>query len=174
MWKAVAATALAVAGLSGLGYAGWALTARRAMFVDIHAMTEQAGTAGPADVSAAAARSSDAVDAGWWWATVVLLAVALLLWLWPRLRGRLRLGPLGFTGACTVGAGLVVVAIGCYVASLTGGQPERADQAAIGVSVVGAGFLLLSLGLLGAAVSLFRPHAGQRILFLGYAGWTSG
>jgi hypothetical protein len=176
VWKAVAATALAVAGLAGLGYAGWALTARRAIFVDIHAMAEGAGEAAQGArtaVSPAAARSSDALDSGWWWATLVLVTLALLVWLLPRALRRLRLGPLGFTGVCAVGAGLAVVTIGCYVASLTGGEPERADQAALGLSVVGAGFLLLSLGLLAAVVSLFRPDAGQGTLFMGYAGWTS-
>ncbi|MDQ4006796.1 MAG: hypothetical protein M3211_01715 [Actinomycetota bacterium] len=173
----MAATALAVAGLTGLGYAGWALTARRAIFVDIHAMAEgagEAGKAGPTAVSAAAARSSDALDSGWWWTTLGLVALALLLWLLPRAVRRLRLGPLGFTGACAVAAGLAVVTLGCYVASLTDGEPERADQAALGLSVVGAGFVLVSLGLLAAVVSLFRPNAGQGTLFMGYAGWSSG
>lgn len=165
VWKVAAAVALALAALSGLGYAGWLLTARRGMFAEIAA----AAAADTDSVPLSAARSSDTVDAVWLTTTAVLFLAALLLWLVARLLTGRRLGAIGFAGVTMVGVGFVVVTTGSLVASLVGDEPVEAGRAALGYAVVGAGFLLMSLGLLAGLVSLFVG----REAYLGYAGWKT-
>lgn len=169
MWRALAATGLVLAGLTGLGYAGWLLTARRAVFADIAAVTTQGGA-----VSLEEARSSDALNAGWLAATLVLLAVALALWAATWLATGRRLGPVGFVGASMVAVGALVTAAGSVLASASGADPAAADQVATGCSVFGVGFLLVSLGLLTGMASLLRGEPDDGAPYLGYAGWNAG
>jgi hypothetical protein len=166
VWKALAATSLVAAGVTCLTYAGWVVTARRALYTDI-----VDATAGNGAVSMAAARSSDALAAGWSAAATLLVAVALVLWAAARVLGRHRFGPVGFAGLTLVAVGLPVVGVGGIVAASGGGDPTEAGRAAIGCTVVGVGFLLTALGMLTGAARLLR---GQRAPYLGYAGWSAG
>ena len=168
VWKALAGIGLTLAGLTGLGYSVWVITARRGIFADIATTTS-----GPGAVTLQDARSSDAVDSGWLWATTVLLVTALLLWAVTWLVERTHLGPIGFAGLSMIGFGLLVVAVGSLLASLVGDDPVKAVRAVAGYSVIGAGFMLVSLGLLAGVVSLYRPQPGEAT-YLGYAGWGSG
>jgi hypothetical protein len=168
VWKALAVAGLTLAGLTGLGYSVWVITARRGIFSDI-----AQATYGPGAVSLQEARSSDAVDSGWLWATTVLLGTALLLWAVTWLVERTRLGPIGFAGLSMIGFGLLVVVVGSLLASLVDGDPQQAVRAVAGYSLIGAGFMLVSLGLLTGVVSLYHPQPGEET-YLGYAGWGSG
>jgi hypothetical protein len=166
VWKVLAATSLVLAGLTCLTYAGWVVTARRALFADI---AEAAG--GGETVSMAAARGSDAMAAGWSAAATLLMAVAVVLWAAARFLGGHRFGPVGVAGLSLVAIGVPAIATGAIVAATGGSDPTEAGRAAIGCSVVGAGFLLTALGLLTGAMTLLRgPHA----TYLGYAGWSAG
>jgi hypothetical protein len=168
LWNLAAVVALTAAGLTGLGYAGWVLTARRALFADIAEAASGNGV-----VTLVAARSSDALDDGWLLATTVLGVLSLLLWAVAGVVERRRLGSLGFAGLLMLLAGLFVVVVGSLVASLVGADPTDAGRAVIGYAVIGTGFVLVSLGLLAAAGSLLRPQPGEGT-YLGFAGWSSG
>ena len=172
MWRVAAATSLTVAGLTSLGYAGWLVTARRAIFAGIAEAAAgvqagaQAGAVPPGD-----ARSSDAADAAWWWSTCVLLLLALALWYAARTVAGERVGPVGFAAAAMVGVGLGVYVIGAVLGVSVGGDPATAGRAATGAVVVGSGLLLVAMGLFTGAVSVMR---GQPPPSLGYAGWNAG
>jgi hypothetical protein len=169
VWRPLAATGLALAGLTGLGYAGWLLTARRGLFAGIAAAGGQDAT-----VSLAGARGSDALDAGWFWATVVLYVVALLLWAGAWYVGGQRLGPVGFAGLSMVASGLLAAGAGSALAWLSGGDTPDAGGVAIGCSVIGVGFALMSGGLFTGVASLIRERPAEGTSYLGYAGWSAG
>jgi hypothetical protein len=167
-WTMAALVALTAAGAVGLGYAVWVLTARRAIFADIAEAASGHGV-----VTLAAARSSDALDAGWLLTSTLLAVLALLLWAGAGFMERRRLGSLGFAGLMLLLAGLFVVVVGSLIASLVGTDPSDAGRAVMGYAVIGAGYVLVSLGLLSAAGSLLHaePEEGT---YLGYAGWSAG
>ena len=169
MWRLLAATGLTLAGLTGLGYAVWLLTARRALFA---AIAEAGGQ--DATVSLADARGSDALDAGWFWATLVLYVVALLLWAGAWYVGGQRLGPVGFAGLSMVASGLLAAGAGSALAWWSGGGVPAAGTVAIGCSVIAVGFLLMSGGLFTGVASLIRERPAERTSYLGYAGWSAG
>lgn len=168
VWTVAALVTLTAAGLTGFGYAGWVLTARRALFADIAEAASGHGV-----VTLAAARSSDALDAGWLLTCTVLAVLSLLLWAGAGVLERRRLGSLGFAGLLLLLVGLFVVVVGSLIASLVGTDPSDAGRAVMGYSVIGAGFVLVSLGLLAAAGSLRHPEPAERT-YLGYAGWSAG
>jgi hypothetical protein len=167
VWRVVAATGLAVAGLTSLGYAGWLVTARRAVFAQI----ASAAAADSRTVSTSAARSSDAADSAWWWATWVLLLLALGLWYAARTVTAERTGAVGFAAAALVGVGLGVYVLGALIGASVGGDPAAAERAVTGSVVVGAGLLLVGAGLFTGALSVLRVRPP---LPLGYAGWNTG
>lgn len=165
-WRLLGATALAAAGLTGLAYAGWVATARRALFADI-----ADAAVGDGAVSLQAARGSDALDAGWAGATTLLVVAALVLWCAARVLAGQRFGPVGFAGLSMVAVGGLVAAAGSVLASLVGGEPAQAGRAALGCSVIGVGVLFTSLGMFTGVVSLLRA---ERTTYLGYAAWNRG
>jgi hypothetical protein len=134
VWTTLAATALAVAGLTCLTYAGWVVTARRALFADI-----AEATTGDAAVSLSAARSSDALAAGW------------------------------STAATLLGAGLLGVVAGSTVAATGGADPTEAGRAAVGCAVLGTGFLLTALGLLAGAAGLLLGRRAPYLGYAGWS-----
>jgi hypothetical protein len=171
VWRVVSATGLAVAAVTSLGYAGWVVTARRVVFADIADFADTAGADGSGPVTLAAARSSDAAESAWGWATALLVAAALLLWCGARYLGGRRLGPVGFAGLALLGVGLAVSTLGSAVAATAAGEPAEAGRAALGSAVIGAGLLMVSLGLFTGVASVLRA---PRAAYLGYAGWSTG
>lgn len=165
MWKPLAATGLAVAGLTAVAYAGWLMSARRALFLAI---------AEGGEVTAQAARASDARDSAWLWATGLLVGAALLLWAAARVFGRVPLGSAGFVAASLVTVGLTVVLLGAGVGALAAGSAQEAGQAVWGCSLAGTGYLLVGLGHLTGAASLLRRPSDGYAPYLGYTGWSSG
>ncbi|HEX2176071.1 MAG TPA: hypothetical protein VHG70_09180 [Nocardioidaceae bacterium] len=51
------------------------------------------------------------------------------------------------------------------------GEPAEAGRAALGSAVIGAGLLMVSLGLFTGVASVLRA---PRAAYLGYAGWSTG
>jgi hypothetical protein len=138
--------------LAALGYAAWALTARRTIFGDF-----AAGRA----VTLSDARTSDHIDNV---AIIVaggLCGLAFLAWLLRRSTGRTRGGApdtvglvLTVLGGVTIGVGLLLL----ETVTDAGGQHAQGNRAALGTAVSGVGFVVVAVGLaVGFAVAR-RPR----------------
>lgn len=139
---------LGLGGLAALGYAAWALTARRGIFAQI--------SADPTSVSPVAAGDSDGLDVILLICCGVLAAAALVGWLVVRARER-RAGTLDVVGFVLAGVGVVAVGVGCLLFAGLGGDPRRAVA---GYWALGGGFGLVGLGLLcGIAATYARTAA---------------
>jgi len=148
VWQVLAAVALVVAAGTCLGYGGWAMSARRAVFADL---------AAGEGVSAAVAQESDHLHEQLLTAAVIALVVAIALWLLAHLLSRRPLATAGFTAVALFVTGAMLAVGGAYVTSLVDGVAE-ADRAAIGFLIMGGGFLLLGSGAVAAVVALFRAR----------------
>lgn len=135
-------TALGLAVLLCLAYAGWALTARRGIFADF---------ADGSSVSLEDARSNDTFDTLLLVATGVVVVVALVWWTARLARGRGGAGTWNTAGLGASAVGLLVVVVGLVVSGTVTGAGDKAEQGHRGVTVtwfLGGGFLLLAVGLL--------------------------
>ena len=133
---------LAVAALLGLGYAAWAFTARRGVFADF---------ADGGSVSADDARTSDTIDTIFIIVAGVLAIAALLLWIVRAAGGKTRGGALDLGGLAVSGLGVVVVIVGLFLAggvAEAGSTVEQGDRGVVSCLVLGAGFVVLSIGLI--------------------------
>ena len=142
---------LGLGALAALGYAAWALTARRGIFAEI--------SADPTSVTSVDATGSDRLDIVLLIGCSVLAAAALVGWLVVRLRQR-STGPLDLIGFLLAGLGVVAVAVGCLLFAGPGGDPDRAVA---GYWALGGGFGLVGLGLLcgiGATYAKTAPPSG--------------
>ncbi len=142
--------ALVAGAILGLGYAGWAFSARRGIFADF-----AAGNA----VSGDDAKSSDTIDTVFLIVAGVAALVALGVWI-ARMAGRkTKRGALNLSGITVAGLGLVAALIGLFLASTIGdadGQTAQGDKGVSATLVVGGGFALLAVGLL-IGVFTVRP-----------------
>ncbi|MGH3471572.1 MAG: hypothetical protein ACRDPG_05955 [Nocardioidaceae bacterium] len=139
---------LGIAAVIALAYAIWAFTARRGIFQDF---------ADGRAVSDSRARSSDNLDTVFVIVAAVVVLAALAFWLARRLVGQTSGDGLDLCGLAAAGVGVVVVLIGLFVlhqVSGADGQLAQGQKGAAGTTVVGAGFLVLAVGLvLGALAS---------------------
>lgn len=139
---------LALAALLSLGYAAWALTARRGIFSDF---------ADGRSVSVDDAKSSDLLDTVFLVVAGLVALVALGLWLSRTLSKKTSGGPVDRGGLALALLGALTVLIGLYLAS---GVTDAGDQVAQGEKgvtatwVVGGGFVLLAIGLLMGMIAV--------------------
>lgn len=128
--------------VASLGYAVWAMTARRGIFADF---------ADNRSVSLDDARTSDRVDTTFLVIAGAIAVIALAVWLACLLGGRARSGSLAVTGLVISGLGLVCVVVGLVLSGLVGDGGSRVDQGQKAVTatiVTGSGFIALAVGLL--------------------------
>jgi len=143
---------LLLGAVASLGYAGWAMTARRGIFADF---------ADSKTVSLSDAKSSDRTD------TILLVIagglalLALAFWLVRLLGGKARGGVLTLLGFLVSLAGLACVVVGLVMSGMVdggGSQVDKGKQAVTSTMVTGSGFIALAVGLLiGLLVVKARP-----------------
>ncbi len=132
---------LLLAALASLGYAAWAMTARRGIFADF---------ADNKAVSLDHARSSDRTDTILLVIAGALAVIALALWLIRLLGGKSRGGGLTLLGFVVCGLGMVCVVVGLVMSGMVGDGGSRVDEGKKAVTstiVTGGGFIALALGL---------------------------
>jgi hypothetical protein len=138
---------LVVAAVVSLAYAGWAFTARRAIFADFSAGRT---------VTTDDARANDTIDTFLLVVAGITVVVAVALWLARLARRRTTGGGLLLTGLTLTAVGVVVVAVGIWLDGIVTGAATQSAQGLRGITatvVCGSGFVVLALGLLlGAAV----------------------
>ncbi|MGI8699782.1 MAG: hypothetical protein ACR2JU_00960 [Nocardioidaceae bacterium] len=147
---------LLVGVLACLGYAIWALTARRGIFADF---------ADNRSVSLDDARSSDRLDTVFLVVAAAIAVIALALWLIRLLNGRARSGAPTVAGFVISALGLACVVVGLVLSGLVGGDGSRTDegrQAAAAAIVTGCGFIALALGLLIGTLVVARSRNSAR------------
>jgi hypothetical protein len=147
---------LLLGAVASIGYAIWAMTARRSIFADF---------ADNRPVALSDARSSDRTD------TILLViagglaVLALALWLVRLLGGKARGGGLTLLGFLVSLAGMVCVVVGLVMSGMVDGGSDRVDegqQAVTATVVTGIGFLALAVGLLiGLLVVKQRADSSQ-------------
>ncbi len=133
---------LVVAVLASLGYAVWAMTARRGIFADF---------ADNRPVSLDDAKTSDRLDTIFLVVAGALVLLALAVWLIRLMAGRARTGALTVAGFVLCGLGLVTVVVGLVLSGQVGNGGDRAAEGQDAVTatiVTGSGFIALALGLL--------------------------
>lgn len=143
---------LLLGAVASLGYAGWAMTARRGIFADF---------ADSKTVSLSAAKSSDRTD------TILLVIagglalLALAFWLVRLLGGKARGGVLTLLGFLVSLAGIACVVVGLVMSGMVDGGETQVDEgrkAVTSTMVTGSGFIALAVGLLiGLLVVKARP-----------------
>lgn len=136
-WGMVAVVALGLGTLVALGYAAFALTARRGIFADL--------SDDPSSVSRSVAEDSDSLNALLVSATVLVVVLAVLLWIVALAagRGRTLLGWIGL-GVAAIG-GLVAAGGGAMTSGVE--SASEVDDAVTGYLLVGAGMAVLAIGL---------------------------
>jgi hypothetical protein len=140
--------------LASLGYAIWALTARRGIFQDF---VDQRS------VSVSDARTSDHVDTTFLVIAGLLAVLALALWLVRLMMGRSRGGGVTVAGFVVSGIGMVTVVVGLVLSGTVGSDGDRVSEGRRAVAatiVTGSGFLILAVGLvIGLAVANARRES---------------
>ncbi|MDX6309197.1 MAG: hypothetical protein QOI06_2243 [Nocardioidaceae bacterium] len=146
---------LTVAALACLGYAAWAMTARRGIFADF---------ADNRPVSLDHARSSDRTDTIFLVVAGALAVVALAFWLLRLASGKARSGGLAVVGFAMSVLGIACVVVGLVLSGMVGTGGSRADEgnkAATATIVTGSGFIALAIGLvIGLLVVRARAEGG--------------
>ncbi len=144
---------LLVAALACLGYAIWAMTARRAIFADF---------VDGVPVAVDRARTSDRLDTLFLVIAGALAVVALAWWLVQIIAGKAGAGGLVIFGFVVAGLGMVTVVVGLVMSGLVsdgGSRVEDGRQAVTATIVTGCGFLVLAVALLiGVAVVRAPRH----------------
>ena len=136
----VGLVALALGALLAIGYAIWALTARRGIFADF---------ADGTPVSSDDAQSSDRLDTVFLVAAGLVALVALALWIARYVGKKTKGGAPDVTGLAVAGIGVVVVLVGLFLAAgITDadGQTAQGDRGVTAMFVTAGGFLLLAIG----------------------------
>jgi hypothetical protein len=147
---------LLLGAVASIGYAVWAMTARRGIFADF---------ADNKAVSLSHAKSSDRTD------TILLIiagglaVLALALWLIRLLGGKARGGTLTLLGFLASLAGMACVVVGLVLSGMVSDGSDRVDEgnrAVTSTVVTGAGFIAIAVGLLiGLLVVKRRRDATQ-------------
>jgi hypothetical protein len=144
----VAVVALAVAAVVALGYAVYALTARRGIFADL--------SDDPGSVSRSVAEDSDALNTILLSATLVVVVVAVALWIVALAGGRGRT-LLGWTGlGVAVVGGLVAAGGGAMTSGVE--TASEVDDAVTGYLLVGAGMALVAVGFVLGILALLATR----------------
>lgn len=131
-----------VAALLSLVYAGWALTARRGIFADFSAGRS---------ISSADAKTSDTIDVALLIVASAAVMIAIALWVWRRVRRAANWHALEIGGIALAVVGVATVVVGLFLAGAITDAASQAAQGDKGVTaslVLGAGFVVLALGLL--------------------------
>lgn len=164
--RMLAVMLLFLAAVAATGYAWWAVTRRREIFVRIGEDVDA--------VPRAAAERNDTFDDLLFWTSVGITVGALVFWVVAKIVDRLIVGALGFAGAALVVVGAGVASGGAYLTALVE-SVQTADRAVLGYLVVGGGWALIAFGLITGLASVFlarqRPAAGQSPR-IGYAAWA--
>jgi hypothetical protein len=143
---------MAAGALLGLGYAVWAFTARRSVFADF---------ADGVSVSTDDARTNDRIDTAFAIVAGLVIAVALVVWVWRKVRGETSGGPLEIAGLAVSGVGVVVVLVGLVLSagvSDGGSTIEQGEKGVTATLVTGSGFVLLAIGLLLGLLTAREAH----------------
>jgi hypothetical protein len=149
----LALSALVVAALLSLGYALWALTARRGIFADFSAGRF---------VSSNHAKSSDATDTTILVVAGVVSLVALALWVVRRAADKTSGGGVDMSGLALSLVGVVTIAVGLFLSSKisdAAGQAAQGDKGVTATVVIGVGFLALAAGLLLGTFGVRGPRS---------------
>ncbi|MGI8578786.1 MAG: hypothetical protein ACR2KG_12945 [Nocardioidaceae bacterium] len=147
----LALISLVLGALLALAYAGWAFSARRAVFAEF---------AAGRSVTSSTAASSDRVDTTLLIVAGVVAALALVLWLVRRIAGKITGGGLDNAGLTISLVGAIAVLVGLWLAGRVNDlstQVTQGRQAMTATIVVGAGFLLLAIGFV---IGLLVARAG--------------
>lgn len=134
-----------IGALAALVYGGYAIIVRRGVFADL---ADDASS-----VSADAASSSDTLNGVLLLVAVVLVLIAVALWVAALLTAKRGRNTMGYAAFGAVGVGIVAAVVGGVLSSGVDDVAE-AGTAATAYIVVGAGFVLIALGLLLAAVAI--------------------
>jgi hypothetical protein len=146
---------LLVGALASVGYAVWAMTARRGIFVDF---------VDNRYVSLSRARTSDRLDTTFLVIAGVLAVVGLGVWLVRLAAGRAHGGALAVAGFVVAGAGIVCVVVGLVLAGLvtdSGDRIAEGHKAVTATLVIGSGFLALAVGLVIGLLVVNRRDGSQ-------------
>jgi len=148
-----------------VGYAIWAMTARRGIFADF---------ADNRSVSLDDAKTSDQVDTVFLVVAGAVAVIALALWLIRLLSGRARNGVLTVAGLVISALGLACVVVGLVLSGLVGdgSRIDEGQQAVTATIVTGSGFIALAVGLLIG--SLVVGRSGQAVRAGRADGMTGG
>lgn len=133
---------LLLGALTSVGYAIWALTARRGIFADF---------ADNRSVSLDDAKTSDRLDTIFLVVAAAIAVIALALWVVRLMSGRARSGALTLVGFVISALGLVCVVVGLVMSGLVGDGGNRiteGEDAMTATIVTGSGFIALAIGLL--------------------------
>jgi hypothetical protein len=150
---------LTVAALACLGYAAWAMTARRGIFADF---------ADNRPVSLDHARSSDRTDTIFLVVAGALAVVALAFWLLRLASGKARSGGLAVVGFAMSVLGIACVVVGLVLSGMVGTGGSRADEgnkAATATIVTGSGFIAgdRPAGREGSSRGRCQPGSGKYV-----------
>lgn len=143
---------LLIAALACLGYAIWAMTARRAIFADF---------VDGVPVALDRARTSDRLDTVFLVIAGALAVVALAWWLVQIIAGKAGTGGLVVFGFVVAGLGMVTVVVGLVMSGLVSNDGSRVDdgrQAVTATIVTGCGFLVLAVALLIGVAVVRKPR----------------
>ncbi len=140
-----------------LGYAGWALTARRGIFQDL----SDANT-----VSLDAATRSDVIDTILFVVAAIVAVIALAVWLATLRTTEPASAGLGIVGLVVSGLGVIAAVTGQVLASRIADASSQSAQGDRGVSatlVTGGGLVLLAVGLMIGAVVVRRRQDAEQL-----------
>ncbi|MGI8433891.1 MAG: hypothetical protein ACR2LE_04045 [Nocardioidaceae bacterium] len=149
-------TALGLSALLSLGYAVWALTARRGVF---------SGFRGGDPANVEDARSNDHIDTTFFLVAAALAVVALTWWLVRVAADRSPRSGVTVAGMALCALGAAVALAGLILSAGVSDGADVADEGGKGVTaaiVLGGGFVLLAVGLaLGSLVAGRRQPAAE-------------
>ncbi len=161
---------LLLGALACVGYAIWAMTARRGIFADF---------ADNRSVSLDDAKRSDQVDTVFLIVAGAIAMIALAVWIIRLLAGRASSGGLAVAGFVISALGLACVVVGLVLSGIVGNGGNRVDegqQAMTATIVTGSGFIAVAVGLLIGCLVIGRkrqpvPAGGSQDMAGAPAGW---